>query len=123
VSLAGVVRDVVIVWALTSAAGFVIGLAIAGSPTPAPQLALVIALSNMIFGTVGFVISGCLARGDRWRHLAYVALGVWVTGLVNVVVLGATLRTWVLSALFVVVMMGLGGAISYVFKRAGARER
>ena len=109
-----ILRDIVIIVALTFIGGFVIGLAAA--PTSSRGM-LAIAASNLLLGTVGFVISGCLAVGSRWRHLAYVGLGVWLAGLMNVLLFGFSIAQWFFGIIGVALMMGLGGAISYVFKR------
>jgi hypothetical protein len=108
-----IVRDVAIIVALTFVGGFIIGF-FGILRTQFGMLAIVI--SNLVLGTFGFVISGCLARGNRWRHLAYVALGVWLFGLVNVVVMGIGIIPWIFSSIAVAVMMGIGGALSCVFR-------
>jgi hypothetical protein len=109
-----ILRDVAIIVALTFIGGFVIGLS--GAPS-SPRTMLAIAASNILLGTIGFVISGCLAAGNRWRHLAYVGLGVWLAGLINVLFFGISIVVWFFSIIAVALMMGAGGAISYIFKR------
>ena len=109
-----IIRDVVIIVALTAFGGFVIGLT-GALASQGGMLAIV--ASNLLLGTVGFVISGCLARDNRWRHLAYVAVGVWLFGLVNVLFFGFGIIQWCLSSIAVGSMMGVGGALSYVFRR------
>jgi hypothetical protein len=109
-----IIRDVVIIVALTAIGGFVIGLT--GALTSQRGM-LAIMASNLLLGTVGFVISGCLARGNRWRHLAYVAVGVWLFGLINVLFFGFGIVQWFFSSIAVGLMMGLGGAVSYAFRR------
>ena len=74
-----------------------------------------IALSNLVFGTIGFVISGALAKGNRWRHLAWVGLGVWLAGLINVFLSGFAIRQWLISIFVVAIMAGVGGGLSYLF--------
>jgi len=109
-----IIRDVVIIVVLTAMGGFVIGL----TGTVASQRGMVaIMASNLLFGTVGFIISGCLAPGERWPHLAYVAVGVWLFGLVNVIFFRVGIVQWFFSSIAVGLMMGLGGACSYVFRR------
>ena len=107
-----IVRDVVIIVALTFIGGFVIPLVAAPS-----SLRGTLAASNLLLGTVGFVISGSMAMGSRWRHLGYVGLGVWLAGLTNVLFFGVSIVYWPLSIIFVALAMALGGLISYVFKR------
>jgi hypothetical protein len=113
VRVALILRDIVIIVALTFIGGFVIGLA--ADPTSTRGM-LAIAASNLLLGTVGFVISGCLAVGSRRRHLAFVGLGVWIAGLMNVLLFGFGFIQWFLGFFAVALMMGVGGAISYLFK-------
>ncbi len=109
-----IARDVVIVAALTGIGGFVIGLT---GALESQRGMLAIMASNLLLGTVGFVISGCLARDNRWRHLACVAVGVWLFGLGNVLFFGVGIAHWLFSSIAVGLMMGVGGALSYVFRR------
>lgn len=73
-------------------------------------------IANLCFGSVGFAISGCLATGNRWKHLGYVALFCWLTSLINVV-FGLPVVQWFLGVLFMPLVMGIGGGVSYIFKR------
>jgi hypothetical protein len=111
--LGAVIRDVAIISVLGLAGGFAIGVAAGWGSPPGIGLAAL----NLLLVTLGFVISGCLAIGNRWRHLAYVALGVWLAGSMNVVFYDSTIVEWLLGAPLVALMMGLGGAISYLFKK------
>jgi len=111
-----IIRDVVIIWILTAMGGFVVGLA-SGPSHDAERFMMAVAVSNFLLGTVGFTISGCLAPPGRWRHLALVALGVWLTSLINVILFGFTIPEWIGVAVFTGITMGLGGSISYIFKR------
>jgi len=112
-----IIRDVAIVWVLTAIGGFVIGVSGGSHGDPRRhQVALVI--SNFLLGTVGFMIAGCLAPRPRWNHLAYVALGAWLTSLINVIFFHVTVPQWMFSALFMGIIMAVGGGLSYVFKRA-----
>ncbi|HXG50691.1 MAG TPA: hypothetical protein VNN77_04685 [candidate division Zixibacteria bacterium] len=111
------VRDVVIVWALTAMGGFAVGV-ITGGPSADPQgFARAVAVSNFFLGVVAFAIIGCLAPQDRWRHLRFVAAGAWVTSLINVVFFGVTVAQWLGGAIFLAIVMGIGGAISGLVKR------
>jgi len=109
-----IIRDVVIVWVLTAIGGFLVGLA-AGATGGNMQGLLV--LSNLLVGTAAFTIAGCLAPAPRWRHLGFVALGSWLTGIVNVLFFHVTIPQWIGSAFFIAIIMGIGGGISYLFKR------
>lgn len=74
-----IIRDVAIICGLMALAGVVIAL-IPGQEFPT----LAIGMATFLFGTVGFIISGCLTKMDRFRHMVKVAIGVWLIGLVNI---------------------------------------
>ncbi|MFC1764681.1 hypothetical protein ACFL6U_21755 [Planctomycetota bacterium] len=109
-----IIRDIVIIWILTALAGFVIGI----MGTENERFMLAIAFANMLFGSVGFCISGCLAKINRWKHLNHVALGVWLVGLVNVIIGPFPIRSWFFGIIALYIMMGLGGATSYLFVKS-----
>ncbi len=112
-----VLRDVAIIWALTTFGGFVIGIAAGSGPRNHAALMAAIGISNILMGTISFTISGCLAPPGRWRHLAMVALGSWLTSFANVLLFGVGVGQWITGAFFIALMMTLGGVISYIFKR------
>jgi hypothetical protein len=116
--LGAVVRDVTIIFVLTFLGGLCVGIFAARWTVTALQFALGIALANIVFSIVGFAISGCLAHEPRWRHLVHVAIGVWLASLINVMFFGATILNWVTSSLLIVILMGIGGGVSYVFRPA-----
>jgi FtsH-binding integral membrane protein len=112
-----IVRDVIIIWILTSMGGFVIGFALAGVLGAKEREVGAYAVSNLLFGTLGFTIAGFLAPSRKWRHLGIVAIGVWFTSLINVMFLGVSVPQWIGGAIFLAIFMGLGGAISNVLRR------
>ena len=111
---AAVARDVAILWVLTLVGGFVAGVAGAGPGTPRFVAALFV--SNTLLGIIGFIISGCLVGGRRWKHLFVVALILWLTGLVNMLS-GVTFIQWVFGIVAILIFMGIGGGISYLFRK------
>lgn len=111
-----ILRDVGIVFGLTLLGGFVIGVATAGSPR-GPMYVAAIAISNLLFSTVGFFIAGCLTIENRWKHLALVGLGVWLASLVNVVFVGTTIIQWIFASIFVAITMGIGGGAAALVRR------
>ena len=111
---AAVARDVAILWVLTLVGGFVAGVAGAGPGTPRFVAALFV--SNTLLGIIGFIISGCLVGGRRWKHLFVVALILWLTGLVNML-FGVTFIQWVFGIVAILIFMGIGGGISYLFRK------
>jgi len=118
-TVGSVARDLAILWALTFAGGFVIGFASSvAQPNPILYFWLLFG-ANLVLGAVGFTISGVLARGPRWRHLAIVAVAYWVSSLANIYLTGMLVQQWLFGAIWVAAMMGVGGALSFVFKPSG----
>jgi len=108
-----VIRDVVIIWILTALGGFVVGV----TGAPDDNLMTGIAFANIIFGIVGFTISGGMAKINRWRHLFIVAIGVWLVGIINVFIMPVTIISWFFGFIFIAFMMVIGGGLSYLFVR------
>jgi hypothetical protein len=73
---------------------------------------------SFYFGVLiaGFAFIGCLARGNRWFHLLYVTLGVW---LIAAFLCGLAHDSWSIwfAAILLPVTMLLGGALSYAFRK------
>ncbi len=116
-AMRAIIRDVIIIMVLTALGGFVVGFISAATHQPQQHLILAIALSNLLFGTVGFTIVGCRAPGARWPHLWRVALGSWIASLINVAFGFTNLAQWVFASVFMILIMGLGGALSYLFRK------
>lgn len=118
-----IVRDVIIVWILTGLGGFIVGFAVTvvtgGPPKHTPGYILAIATSNFLLGTVAFTIVGCLTPTARWRYLAIVAAVAWLTSLINVVWFGSKISQWLDGIIFMAVIMGIGGGLSYLFRGTG----
>jgi GYF domain 2 len=115
-----IVRDVIITWGLSLVGGFIAG-AVTYRGTADDRLMAVI-VSNILSGIAGFCISGCLVAGkmgNRWHHLGYVALGVWLSGVINIFLGFATLGTWLGGIPVTAVLMLLGGGLSFLFKKEG----
>ncbi len=112
-----IIRDIVIILALSGAGGIVVGVAAGRLSWDEQRTMLAVAVSDLLLRTVGFTISGCLARGRRWRHLACVAVGVWLADHMNVLLFGQGIVQRILSAFSVAMAMDIGGGLSYAFKR------
>jgi hypothetical protein len=111
-NITAVIRDVLIIFALTFLSGFVIGLS---GARHGQQYLLAIAAGNLLFMVIGFTISGALAKTARFKHLIQVALGVWLLGLLNLVIGSATIAQWAIGIVFILVAMGIGGGLSFLF--------
>lgn len=105
-----IVRDVLFVAALVVIGGLLVSLLFGGGrgAVPMPH----VAASNLVLGTVGFLLCGRGTRVFRGRHLFTVAAGVWLLSLVNVALLGITLGQWLASALAIFVACVIGGGLS-----------
>ncbi len=108
-------RDGVIIILLTFIGGFVIGLV---GLYDQPLHILAIAVSNLVFSIIGFTISGCLAKVERFKHLFKVTVLVWLFSLINVVLGFASITQWIFSILFILVAMGIGGGISFLIVKS-----
>lgn len=115
-----VARDVSIVVGLVMVSSFASALIIQAMGEEVT--ALPIGLSNFFWGTVGFTISGSLAGVQRFKHLLLVAVGLWLISFVNVALGLTPLPIWAAGFLLILAMMGLGGALSYLFVRTPAVE-
>jgi len=112
-----VIRDAAIIYAITFVVGFLIVLLAVPhlSPTSSSLLA---GLCNLAFAGVGFAFSGCRApRGNRWAHLGWVAVLIWLSGLVEAIVSKDWLIPWLLSFVPIGISMGVGGLISMLVVR------
>ena len=114
------IRDVSIVFGLVLASSFAAAQIIQAMGEEVT--ALVIGLSNIFWGTVGFTISGCLAKTERFKHLFMVAVGLWLVSFVNVVMGMTPVQFWAVGFLLILLMMGLGGGLSYLFVRTPPPE-
>ena len=115
-----VLRDVIIVAVLTGLGGFIVGLA--STDHSSRHYFYSLAVSNGLFCIIGFTNSGCLAVGNRWRHLAFVAVASWAISILNVVFFGVTITMWLGSAIAIAFFMSVGGCLSFVFKKKTMEE-
>lgn len=118
--LIAIARDVSIVFGLVVASSFIAAQIIEAMGQEVT--ALVIGLSNIFWGTVGFAISGCLAKVRRFQHLFMVAIGLWLVSFVNVAMGLTPLPTWAAGLVLILVMMGVGGGLSYLFVKTPKAE-
>jgi len=111
---AAIIRDVALLWVLTLAGGFVAG--VAAPPTDPSRRMMAIAISNVLFSLIGFVLVGYLAGARRWMQLLVVTVILWFTSLINLL-FGLKFFGWLMSLPVLLILMGIGGGISYLFRR------
>jgi len=108
-----VLRDVFMIWILTYISTFIIANYISS-----PKLSSLY-ISNFISGSIGFCISGCITLENRWKHLFIVAVFFWlISEIINIFLFDyATSKIWIInwikSIAPILIMMGIGGAISF----------
>jgi hypothetical protein len=104
-------RDMVIILALSAHYGLITGLTtfeVEGVRTAI----ITIAATNLLSMLVGSTIAGYLTAERRWTHLGALALLLWLSGLLNVMLLGSTVADWMGSAPFILIALVLGGSIA-----------
>ena len=115
-----ILRDVIILTVLSCLGGFIVGFA---STDHSSRLYIYsLSISNSLFLTLGFTISGCLAIGNRWRHLAFVGAIVWAVSIFNVIFFGFPIVMWMASIVAVAIFALIGGGISLLFKHQTPAE-
>jgi len=103
-------RDVAFIAALVVVGGLLVSLLFGGGrgALPMPH----VALSNLLLGTLGFLLCGRSTRAFRGRHLFTVAALVWLVSIVNVPLLGITIGQWLASSLAIFVACLVGGGLA-----------
>ena len=109
-----ILRDAIILTVLTGLGGFIVGFASTDHSSRFYFYGL--ALSNTLFCIIGFAISGCLAVGNRWRHLAFVAVIAWIVSVFNVIFFNLPIVMWMASVVPMAFFALIGGGISFIFK-------
>ena len=115
-----VARDVVLVWGAS-----ILGQAVTRVLLQGEVSTFARGITNLLVFFVMFCICGCLTPTHRWKHLSLVVLGVWLTSVINLHLVGSPVDFWVLGGLQVLMVpMGLGAAASYMFVKTpkSARE-
>jgi hypothetical protein len=117
-----VFRDVIIIVALSWGAALFHGFVCTRILHPS-TLVLGISFLGLMFILMiaGYTISACLVRMNRWRHLIFVGLGVWILDFFGFVYFWSSGYdyVWYLATrlLFIVIPMLLGGAISHLLDK------
>lgn len=112
-----IIRDVVIILVLLELGPMLLAMATHSPQHEAPHYTTADAVVALLLGIVGFTLSGYFATSRRWHHLGSVAFGVWLFCFLKGAFIGGRVLTGIVIAIILAVLMGIGGALSYVFKR------
>jgi len=107
-------RDAVIVFLLQLLGGIVADSLANGTAIDQSSIPTMVILTKLGFGGIGFAISGCLAAGNRWRHLLYVAVVVFGF---DIGYAGVSLQNCVVTVIFICLNVLIGGGLSFLLKR------
>jgi hypothetical protein len=105
-----VIRDVVIIYIFTGIGGVLIGI-VAGSQPPTTALGF----ANILLGSIGFCLVGCMTDNKRWQHLTIVAVFVWLTSILNAIFLPFSFTHWLFGLVINFIIMAIGGGLSFLF--------
>lgn len=118
---ARVARDVLMIWVLSAIGGFVAGVASAGRGMTEERM-LALGVANLLVCILGFAISGALSPENKWAHLRWVAFHTWAWSILNVIFFGLSFENWLLGLPATFAMMGIGGLLSTVLRKAFAKS-
>jgi hypothetical protein len=105
------IRDVIVIYALTSLAGFILGFAAGTNEVPMDA----VGLANILFSAVGFTISACAAKQNRFRHLVHVGIAVWLFSAFNMLYTRMNVVHWVFTIIPATIALLAGWGLSYLF--------
>jgi hypothetical protein len=107
-----IVRDMIMIVVIS-----VIGQGVVAFVARPARGAAIIGVGNLLFGILAFAISGYLAPERRWRHLLCVASGLCLLAFINTAVVGHNVPSWLYGVISILLMMAIGGTVSYLFRR------
>ncbi len=111
-NIKSIIRDALIVYALTF--GFGLASAIAGLTVQnSPSTAFMV---NLLSGAAGFAMAALRTARSRAEHMAWVAVTFWTLNLTNIVIGLQTYRSWIHSGVTIILMAGLGGVFARILQ-------
>jgi hypothetical protein len=120
------VRDVAIIILLSFFGGFIGGFVLGVARINEPEvMTLVIAVISIVTTIAGFWIVGCLSKKSamqRFNYLGYVGISVWLVGLTNIAVGLSNITQWMLSSIFILICLAIGGGLSLLTCKAKIEE-
>jgi len=108
-----ILRDALIVVVLRGLGGFLVAAATACSDDPKS----IQVVAQVLLMAVGFCIAGVLVKESRFKHLALVAVAVWLVSALNILMADLTVVLWIKGILPTGVAMLLGGGASMLLAR------
>lgn len=111
-----VALDVLIIFGLTLAGGFVIGmvigfLAASGSGVTPNTMLIASAITNLFLVCGGFAYSAYKTVQNRWAHLVAVGSGIWILSLINVALGYSKITEWMIGIIPIGLFILIGGSI------------
>ena len=100
-------RGFLIVFGATLLGGIIAGSCSRLLSIPLDYFPLLIGLTNMTFGAMGFFIEGLLKHENRGRHMLKISFLVWLASLINLYY-GAIFIQWLFSLVFILIQAGIG---------------
>jgi hypothetical protein len=112
-----VIRDIIIVLILLEQGPMVVAMVTHSPAHEAPPYTIADAATAFLLGIAGFTLSGYFASAHRWNHLVLVAFGAWFFCILKGIFIGGSVLTGIVVAIIMAILMGIGGALSCVFKK------
>lgn len=111
-----VALDVLIIFGLTLAGGFIIGmiigfLAASGVGVTPTTMLFASAITNLFLVCGGFAYSAYKTSSNRWAHLVAVGAGIWILSLINVVLGYSRIIEWMIGIIPIALFVAIGGSI------------
>lgn len=64
---------------------------------------------------VGFTVIGCLHRNNRFKHLTWIAIVIWILNFSSYIFVPFDLGSAIGSIFHVMIVMAIGGCLSFIF--------
>ncbi|HWN07931.1 MAG TPA: hypothetical protein VNO50_01355 [Pyrinomonadaceae bacterium] len=114
---------VALVYGFTFVGGFIVGVVASTGGIPAPLAIVGVMISNLILSVLAFCIAGVLIKTERFKSLLVVAVICWLLSALNMSFIPEfTVIQWAFSLVFILVTMGAGGGLSFLFAPAAPKS-
>ena len=101
-----VISQAAIIWLVSGILGFLVSWVL--------KSLLTLAIINLTCLITAFTLIHYFTKENRFQHCIHVAVACWLTSIINVVFFGIPFISWLLSAFFILVCVGIGMLISYL---------